>query len=61
MPHVIVKLLEGRTIEQKRQLVQEITEVVVRVAKSTEDHVDVLIDEYPRSDWAKAGTLFCDQ
>ena len=61
MPLVIVKMIEGRTVEQKRQLAREITDVVVRVANTSEDQVDVIIEDYPKHDWAKAGALFSDK
>jgi 4-oxalocrotonate tautomerase len=61
MPLVVVKMLEGRTLEQKRRLAREITDVVVRVAGTTEEQVDVIIEDYPRENWAKAGTLFADK
>jgi 4-oxalocrotonate tautomerase len=61
MPVVIVKMIQGRTQDQKRQLVEEITEVVVRVAKTTPDQVDVIIEEHQPGDWAKAGKLFSDK
>jgi 4-oxalocrotonate tautomerase len=61
MPLVIVKMLTGRTAEQKRALAEEITEVVVRVAKTTADQVDVVIEEHEPGNWAKAGVLFSDK
>jgi 4-oxalocrotonate tautomerase len=61
MPLVIVKMLEGRTVEQKRQMATEITEVVTRVANTQVEQVDVVFEDYPRENWAKAGTLFCDK
>jgi len=61
MPLVVVKMIEGRTVEQKRLLAREITDVVMRVTNVTEDHVDVIIEDYPRENWAKAGTLFADR
>lgn len=61
MPLVVVKMLEGRTLEQKRQLVREITDVVVRVVNTSQDQVDVIIEDYSRESWAKAGTLFADK
>lgn len=61
MPLIVVKMLEGRTLEQKRRLVREITDVIVRVAGTSEDQVDVIIEDYPRENWAKAGTLFADK
>ena len=54
-------MLTGRTAEQKRALAEEITEVVVRVAKTTADQVDVVIEEHEPGNWAKAGVLFSDK
>ena len=61
MPLVIVKMLTGRTTEQKRQLAQEITEVVARVTDAPLDKVDVIIEDHPRENWATGGTLYCDR
>ena len=61
MPLVIVKMLTGRTTEQKRLLAQEITEVVTRVTGAPVEQVDVIIEDHARENWAKAGTLFCDK
>lgn len=61
MPLVVVKMLEGRSTEQKRLLAREITDVVMRVTGAPEDQVDVIIEDYPRENWAKGGTLFCDK
>jgi 4-oxalocrotonate tautomerase len=61
MPLIVVKMLEGRSVEQKRRLVREITNVVVKYAGAAEEQVDVIIEDYPRENWAKAGTLFADK
>lgn len=61
MPLVVVKMLEGRSVDQKRRLAREITDVVVKCAGTTEDQVDVIIEDHPRANWAKAGVLFCDK
>lgn len=61
MPVIIVKMLEGRSVEQKRRLVKAVTEVVSKYTGASEDQVDVIIEDYPRENWAKAGKLFCDQ
>ena len=61
MPLVIVKMLEGRSVEQKRRLVREITDLIVKHTGTTEDQVDVMIEDYPRENWAKAGVLFRDK
>ncbi len=61
MPLVIVKMLQGRSTEQKRALSREITEVVSRVTGAQEDQVDVIIEDYPRENWAKGGILYSDK
>jgi len=34
---------------------------VVKHAGAPEDQVGVIIEDYPRTNWAKAGTLFSDK
>ncbi|MBN1631760.1 MAG: tautomerase family protein [Thermoleophilia bacterium] len=61
MPLVIVKMLEGRSVDQKRRLVKELTNVVVKFTGVTDDQVDIIIEDYARENWAKAGVLFSDK
>jgi 4-oxalocrotonate tautomerase len=61
MPVVIVKMLEGRTVEQKRGLAEAITEAVVKHTGAPAEAVDVIIEDHPRTDWAKAGKLYSDK
>ena len=61
MPLVTVKAVEGRTVEQKRGLVKDITEAVVKNFKVDPDAVTVDIIEYSRENLAKSGKLFVDR
>lgn len=61
MPEVIVELAEGRTVDQKRALVREITRAVVETCNVTADAVTVIIHENPKTDKAKGGVLFSDR
>jgi len=61
MPLVTVKALEGRTIEQKRGLVRDITEAVVKNFKVEPEAVTVDIVEHSKENLAKAGKLFMDR
>jgi 4-oxalocrotonate tautomerase len=61
VPLVIVKMLEGRSTEQKRLLARDITDLVVKHAGTAKDQVDVIIEDYPRENWAKGGVLYCDK
>lgn len=60
MPIVRVEMWQGRTLEQKRQLVRELTEVVARVSGCDASTVRVLIDEYAPENWAVRGVLQSD-
>ena len=59
MPEVVVYLLEGRSLEQKRGLVKDITQVV-KNAGTTADQVTVSLVETPRTSKAKGGVLFSE-
>ena len=61
MPEIYIHAVEGRTIEQKRALVKEITEAVVRNFNVSPDRVMVQIVESPRENKAKGGVLFSDR
>jgi len=60
MPLVTVKAKEGRTIEQKRALVKDITEAVVKNFKVQPDAVIIDIVDYSGENLAKAGKLLVD-
>lgn len=61
MPEVIIELAEGRTIDQKRRLVRDITKVVVETCEVQPEAVLVIIHENPKTDKAKGGVLFADR
>jgi 4-oxalocrotonate tautomerase len=53
-------MIEGRTIEQKRKLVQEITRITVEVLGGSPDSVDILITDVKRENWATGGKLWTE-
>lgn len=61
MPLVTIHMYEGRTVEQKRELVAAVTDAVVRIAKTTPEATDVVIIDVPRHNWSRAGKLASDQ
>ena len=61
MPEIYVYAVEGRTIDQKRSLVKDITDVVVRNFKVKPEAVMVQIMESPKDSKAKGGFLFSDR
>jgi 4-oxalocrotonate tautomerase len=60
MPEVVVYILEGRSIEQKRGLVKDITDAVVKNAGAPADAVTVSLVETARTSKAKGGVLFSE-
>lgn len=53
MPHVIVKLLAGRSEEQKRRLADAITNEVMSVLGSEEDSISVAFEDVLSKDWTE--------
>jgi 4-oxalocrotonate tautomerase len=61
MPEVFVYAIEGRSLDQKRGLVKDITDAVVRNFNVTADAVMVQIVESPKTSKAKGGKLFSER
>jgi 4-oxalocrotonate tautomerase len=61
MPHVTVQMLEGRTEEQKRALVEKVTDAVVETTGATKEKVTVIIEEMTKSNYAVGGKRLSDQ
>src|SRR3954454_4372763 len=60
MPLITVQMYEGRTVEQKRELVAALTEAVVRIAKTTPEATQIIIQDVPRHNWAFPAKLASD-
>lgn len=61
MPYVTVKMLEGRTEEQKKALVERVTEAVSETANAPKESIVVFIEEMPKNHYAIAGVRFSDK
>jgi 4-oxalocrotonate tautomerase len=58
MPYVNVRITkDGVTADQKRQLVEEITDTLVRVLGKRPEHTHIIIDEVEPDNWGFAGML----
>jgi 4-oxalocrotonate tautomerase len=60
MPEVVVYILEGRTLEQKRGLVKDITDAVVKNAGTSAEQVTVSLVETQKVNKGKGGVLFSE-
>jgi 4-oxalocrotonate tautomerase len=53
-------MFEGRTVEQKRKFVAEVTRVTCETLGCSPGSVDIIITDVKKEDWATAGKLWCD-
>ena len=60
MPFVQIFALEGRTSDQKRELVQAVTRSVCESIAVKPGDVQVVIVDTPRENWGTAGVLASD-
>ena len=60
MPVIQITISQGRSIEQKRELVQVLTKETARIMKTKEENVRILIYEVSIENWGNAGTLGLD-
>ena len=61
MPIIRVEMFKGRSREQKRLLVRELTETYVRVAGGKPESVTVILQDVDKEDWGAAGVLMADK
>ena len=61
MPIVQIHLIEGRSIDQKRALVEKVTKPVCDSVNVPPDAVKIILSDMARHDYAVAGTLHLDE
>nr|WP_293921622.1 2-hydroxymuconate tautomerase [Metasolibacillus sp.] len=61
MPIITIKMIEGRTDEQKRALVQEVTEAVSKTVNAPKENISIIIEEMSKNHYATAGVLQMDK
>jgi 4-oxalocrotonate tautomerase len=60
MPYVTVKMIEGRSEEQKRALVEKVTAVVSETVDVPKEKVVVFIEEMTKNHYAIGGKRLSD-
>lgn len=64
MPTITIKMFPGRTVEEKRKLVEAITNDVVRIlgpSGATRKGTIIIFEEVPKSNYARGGILFSEK
>jgi 4-oxalocrotonate tautomerase len=60
MPVIQITMSQGRTVEQKRELVQVLTKEIARILKTKEESIRILIYEVSKENWGNAGVFGLD-
>jgi 4-oxalocrotonate tautomerase len=60
MPMINVQMFEGRTLDQRRKLVKELTDATCKALGVQPDSVQVVLTDVKKENWAEAGKLFSD-
>lgn len=60
MPIVVVNIKEGRTVEQKRAMVERMTQAICDTMDVKPDAVRIIINDMKNENFAIGGTLVCD-
>lgn len=61
MPIIQIHLIEGRSVDQKRALVDKVTKAVCETVNVTPEHVKIILLDMARHDYATAGVLKLDE
>ncbi len=57
MPYVNIRVAGTLTREQKKQIAEELTDTLERIAKKPRSYTYICFDEIPDENWAVAGKL----
>ncbi|ACK38396.1 4-oxalocrotonate tautomerase [Listeria monocytogenes] len=60
MPFVTIQFLEGRSDDQKKALVSEVTEVVSKNLKAPKENIHVILEEMKKTDYGVGGVRKSD-
>jgi 4-oxalocrotonate tautomerase len=61
MPYVTVKMLEGRSEDQKRALVEKVTDAVSETTGAPKENITVFIEEMSKNHYAVGGVRASDK
>jgi 4-oxalocrotonate tautomerase len=60
MPVIQITMSQGRSVQEKRELVKVLTRETARIMKTDEQKIRILIYEVSRENWGNAGILGVD-
>jgi 4-oxalocrotonate tautomerase len=60
MPVIQITMSQGRTVEQKRELIKVLTKETARILNTKEEGIRILVYEVSKENWGNAGVLGLD-
>jgi 4-oxalocrotonate tautomerase len=60
MPYVTIQMLEGRTDEQRKALIEKVTDAVVETTGATREKVVVFIEDIDKNNYGVGGKRLVD-
>jgi 4-oxalocrotonate tautomerase len=57
MPIITIEWYEGRSAEQKKEIAEKLTDLLVDVGKTQREHVWIRFVDSSKSDWSMGGEL----
>lgn len=61
MPYVQITWVAGRSPEQKRRIVERVTDAMIAEGAAKREHVQVTFVDLPPTDYAEGGVTVADQ
>jgi 4-oxalocrotonate tautomerase len=60
LPVIEITISQGRSIDQKRELIKVLTRETARIMQTQEEKVRILIYEVSKENWGNGGTIGVD-
>lgn len=60
MPVIQITISQGRSVEQKRELIEVLTKETARIMRTQEEKIRILIYEVSKENWGNAGIIGLD-
>ncbi|MFK4754127.1 2-hydroxymuconate tautomerase [Oceanobacter antarcticus] len=61
MPIATIQMIEGRSEEVKREIIEKVTQALAEASNSPVEAIRIIIQEVPSTNWGKAGVMAKDE
>ena len=60
MPIATIQMIEGRSEDQKRRIIERVSQTLAEASESPLEAIRIIIQEVPATNWGKAGKMAKD-